>query len=172
MAGLADFSRLVLLEMFATDTPPAGELPRRHLRVNPKRLDWLMVLTPDFRLSEQLAGGPSGRKPSDQDLYRVHLGLDRESGEPRLVHISKKPVGTKATPPEQLVELRDPLRIAGWWLPKRMFLWERQPLARSPALKRFADAPADREAHILKGSKLNPPIESTEFDPNKWSKKD
>ena len=163
LAGLADFSNLVLLEMHAMEDPPSGEFPRRFLESNPKRLDWLLVLTPNFQLSEELAGGRAGH--GGQDLYYVSIGLDRESNEPRMIHVAKKLVPGKATPPEQLVELRKPTRLDGWWLPSSMFLWERQPLAKDPALQRFANARPDREAYVLPESRINPPMIADEFDP-------
>ncbi len=163
LAGLADFSNLVLLELHAMEDPPNGEFPRQFMETNPKKLDWLLVLTPDFQLSEELAGGRAG--PGGRDIYYVSIGLDRKSNEPRMIHIAKKPVPTKPTPPEQLVELRSPKRLDGWWLPSSMFLWERQRLAKDPALQRFSDAPADREAYVLSGSHINPPVLAAEFDP-------
>lgn len=166
LAGLADFSRLTLYELFPLEDPPPGALPKGELQARPKKLDWLLLVTPDFRLSEELAGGRASSGLDVKDLYFVSVGLDRESSEPRLIHVRKKPRPDRSTPPEQLVELRVPQRIDGWWLPKHLYLWERQPLARDPKLQQFVDGRADREAHVLSGSRVNPGITATDFEPN------
>ena len=183
-ASLADLSKLTLYELEAcphgiterktalAGEPgtcghcPPGPLPKTRLGAGYHKLDWLVLLTPDFQLAEDLSGiqRDAAADPA-RDVYRVRMGLDPETHRPRCLHIEKEPIAGRRTPPEQFVVIDDVVRRDGWILPKGMLMWERLRTAVEARFREFAVQP-DREAWLLlEKTRVNPPLQPDDFDP-------
>jgi hypothetical protein len=156
--ALANPATLTLFELSAPDGPPSGSLPKGDF--NWKRLEWVEIHSPDFRLLE--APERWSARPGATDRYRARFGLDPETKLPRCVHLSKVLPSGAPAPAEQLVFLGDYRGLSGYTVPTRLLVFERQPAALEPGLREFLEVP-ERELYLLKDSVLNPKLAPEAF---------
>jgi hypothetical protein len=151
--ALAHPAQLTLFDLSIPAGPPAGRLPKTDF--NWKRLEWVEIHSPDFRLLE--APERWGAVPGATDLYAVRLGLDAESKLPRAVHLRKLVANGQSVPAEQLVLLSDFRGLSGFTVPSKLLIFERLPAAAEAGLRDFLELPS-RELYLLSESRLNQEI--------------
>lgn len=149
--ALSSPEELRLTHLDLLDSPPAllsGKLAKRA-----KKLDWLRVASPDFALvAKDTMARPSG--------YAVDLGLERESGLPRMALIRALGSGLDATrlPEPMLILLEEYLERDGFRIPRVVKV---HALDRKTAS--FAVKPA-QDIHITDAS-LRPHLSEADFEP-------
>lgn len=156
--SLANPATLTLFELSVPAGAPEGDLPKGDF--NWKRLEWVEIHSPDFRLLE--APERWGAQRGATDRYRARFGLDPESKLPRCVHLSKVLPSGSPAPAEQLVLLGEYRGLSGYTVPTKLLVFERQPAALEPGLREFLEVP-DRELYLLKDSVLNPKLTPEAF---------
>lgn len=119
---------------------PDFTLPDAPLRRLARRLTWVRVASPSFALAEAMMDGR-------QDVvYRVDLGLDRDSHLPALVAIRADDLdglGPAGMPTPLLIHLEDYRGRSGFVVPHLLLVYEAERLAPAPV---FGERPAQEIA--------------------------
>lgn len=162
--ALAEPAQLRIRSLKLLAAPPAG-LPKFGKDGAPKdsalpraaELVWLALESPDFQVVET-------KKSKEPPMYRVQLGLDKESGLPLLATVWQDERGAMVAETAVLVDLIGPKqfrRIDGRLVPVWFQLHDAQ-LPSSP----FAFQPTWRASvFVMDGSRLRPKLTADDFRP-------
>jgi hypothetical protein len=158
--ALTDLSALRLARLEKQPAAPAG-IPNLHLSRS-EELDWLKLLSPDFRTPASSKNQPasfSEQKPVKpvETMFRVHLGLNRQTSLPELVVIQEETASPRLAETAMLLFLDDFRSLQGFQVPHRVAV---HPVENGV----FRDQPT-LELWLLPGGTLRPELSPGDFLP-------